>query len=35
MEIYNRIGDVDAIIVKLDGTVIYSKRMQPAAAAAN
>jgi thiamine biosynthesis lipoprotein len=33
MEIYNRIGDVDAIIVKLDGTVIYSKRMQPAAAA--
>jgi thiamine biosynthesis lipoprotein len=33
MEIYNRIGDVDAIIVKLDGSVIYSKRMQPAAAA--
>jgi thiamine biosynthesis lipoprotein len=29
MEIYNRIGDVDAIIVKLDGTVIYSKGMQP------
>jgi thiamine biosynthesis lipoprotein len=35
MEIYNRIGDVDAIIVKLDGTVMYSKRMQPAAAPAN
>jgi FAD:protein FMN transferase len=33
MEIYNRIGDVDAIIVKLDGSVIYSKRMQPAGAA--
>jgi FAD:protein FMN transferase len=30
MEIYNRIDDVDAIIVRLDGTVIYSKRMQPA-----
>lgn len=34
MEIYNRLGDVDAIIVKLDGSVIYSKRMQPARAAA-
>jgi FAD:protein FMN transferase len=33
MEIYNRIGDVDAIIVRLDGSVIYSKRMQPGAAA--
>ena len=31
MEIYNRIDDVDAIIVRLDGSVIYSKRMQPAA----
>jgi thiamine biosynthesis lipoprotein len=31
MEIYNGIDDVDAIIVKLDGTVIYSTRMQPAA----
>ena len=31
MEIYNRIDDVDAIIVRLDGTVLYSKRMQPAA----
>jgi thiamine biosynthesis lipoprotein len=31
MEIYNRIDDVDAIIVRLDGTVIYSRRMQPAA----
>ncbi len=30
MEIYNRIDDIDAIIVKLDGTVIYSKGMQPA-----
>jgi FAD:protein FMN transferase len=30
MEIYNRIDDIDAIIVKLDGTVIYSKGMDPA-----
>jgi FAD:protein FMN transferase len=30
MEIYNRIDDIDAIIVKLDGTVIYSKGMRPA-----
>jgi thiamine biosynthesis lipoprotein len=30
MEIYNRIDDVDAIIVKLDGTVIYSKGLEPA-----
>ena len=30
MEIYNRIDDIDAIIVKLDGTVIYSKGMQRA-----
>jgi thiamine biosynthesis lipoprotein len=30
MEIYNRIDDIDAIIVKLDGTVIYSKGIQPA-----
>jgi thiamine biosynthesis lipoprotein len=30
MEIYNRIPDIDAIIVKLDGTVVYSKGMQPA-----
>ena len=28
MEIYNRIDDIDAIIVKLDGTVVYSKGMQ-------
>jgi thiamine biosynthesis lipoprotein len=28
MEIYNRIDDIDAIIVKLDGSVIYSKGMQ-------
>jgi FAD:protein FMN transferase len=36
MEIYNRIDDIDAIIVKLDGTVVFSKGMQrpkqPAAA---
>src|ERR1700678_1048155 len=31
MEIYNRLDDIDAIIVKLDGTVIYSKGMQRAA----
>jgi thiamine biosynthesis lipoprotein len=30
MEIYNRIDDIDAIIVKLDGTVVYSKGMQRA-----
>ena len=30
MEIYNRLDDIDAIIVKLDGTVIYSKGMQRA-----
>jgi hypothetical protein len=30
MEIYNRIEDIDAIIVKLDGSVVYSKGMQPA-----
>jgi thiamine biosynthesis lipoprotein len=28
MEIYNRIEDIDAIIVRLDGTVMYSKGMQ-------
>jgi FAD:protein FMN transferase len=33
MEIYNRIDDIDAIIVKLDGTVIYSKGIEPAHAA--
>jgi FAD:protein FMN transferase len=32
MEIYNRLDDIDAIIVKLDGTVIYSKGMEPARA---
>ena len=31
MEIYDRIEDIDAIIVKLDGTVVYSKGMRPAA----
>jgi thiamine biosynthesis lipoprotein len=30
MEIYNRIDDIDAILVKLDGTVIYSKGLEPA-----
>jgi thiamine biosynthesis lipoprotein len=33
MEIYNRLDDVDAIIVRLDGSVVYSKRIQPAAPA--
>jgi thiamine biosynthesis lipoprotein len=35
MEIYNRIDDIDAIIVKLDGTVIYSKGIEPAKAPAH
>jgi thiamine biosynthesis lipoprotein len=30
LAIYNRIDDVDAIIVKLDGTVVYSKGMRHA-----
>jgi thiamine biosynthesis lipoprotein len=30
MEIYNRLDDIDAISVKLDGTVVYSKGMQRA-----
>jgi FAD:protein FMN transferase len=30
LEIYNRLDDIDAIIVKLDGTVVYSKGMQKA-----
>jgi thiamine biosynthesis lipoprotein len=30
MEIYNRIDDIDAIIVRLDGTVIYSKGLEQA-----
>jgi FAD:protein FMN transferase len=30
MEIYNRIEDIDAIIVRLDGSVIYSKGLEPA-----
>jgi thiamine biosynthesis lipoprotein len=30
MAIYNRIDDIDAIIVKLDGTVIHSKGLEPA-----
>jgi len=33
MEIYNRIEDVDAVIVKLDGTVVYSKGMRHASPA--
>ena len=32
MEIYNRLDDIDAIIVKLDGTIVKSKDMQKAAA---
>ncbi len=32
MEIYNRLDDIDAIIVRLDGTVVYSKGMQRAKA---
>jgi thiamine biosynthesis lipoprotein len=35
MEIYNRIDDIDAIIVKLDGSVIFSKGIQPDPAAAH
>ncbi len=31
MKIYNRIDDIDAIIVKLDGTVVYSKDAHRAA----
>jgi thiamine biosynthesis lipoprotein len=34
MEIYNRIEDIDAIIVRLDGKVIYSKGLEPARPAA-
>jgi thiamine biosynthesis lipoprotein len=30
MEIYNKLDDVDAVIVKLDGSVIYSKGLEPA-----
>ena len=30
LEIYNRIDDIDAIIVKNDGSIVYSKGMQPA-----
>jgi FAD:protein FMN transferase len=30
MEIYNRIDDIDAIIVKLDGSVIFSKGLEQA-----
>ncbi len=30
LEIYNRLDDIDAIIVKLDGTVVYSKGMRHA-----
>ncbi len=35
MEIYNRIPDIDAIIVRLDGSVVYSKGMQPGGAHGN
>jgi thiamine biosynthesis lipoprotein len=30
MEIYNRIDDIDAIIVRLDGTLMHSKGLEPA-----
>ena len=30
LEIYNKLPDIDAIIVKLDGTVVYSKGMSRA-----
>jgi thiamine biosynthesis lipoprotein len=30
LAIYNRIDDIDAVIVKLDGTVVYSKGLEPA-----
>jgi thiamine biosynthesis lipoprotein len=30
MKIYNRLGDVDAILVTLDGKVMYSKGIEPA-----
>jgi thiamine biosynthesis lipoprotein len=33
MEIYNRMDDIDAIIVKLDGSVIFSKGIHPDPAA--
>lgn len=31
MEIYNRLDDVDAVLIKPDGQVLYSKGLQPAA----
>ncbi len=34
MKIYNRIEDIDAVIVTLDGRVLYSKGLEPARAAA-
>jgi FAD:protein FMN transferase len=30
LEIYNRLDDIDAIIVKLDGTVVHSSGMSRA-----
>src|SRR3984957_17866796 len=33
LEIYNKLDDIDAIIVKLDGTVVHSKGMQKAISA--
>jgi FAD:protein FMN transferase len=30
LEIYNKLDDIDAIIVKLDGTVVHSKGMSHA-----
>jgi FAD:protein FMN transferase len=33
LEIYNKLDDIDAIIVKVDGSIVYSKGMQHAAPA--
>ena len=33
MEIYNRLDDVDAVLVTPDGRILYSKGLQPGAAA--
>jgi hypothetical protein len=35
LEIYNRLDDIDAIIVKVDGSIVYSKGMQRAPRAAD
>ena len=33
LQIYERLGDVDAILVKPDGTVVYTKGLEPPPAA--